>query len=325
MVRFVSVIIVTWKARDLLRQCLKSVERETKETHREIIVVDNASRDGTLEMIGNEFPNVRLIANEKNLGFARACNIGLKAVLAEKRADFILLLNADAILLDRAIEKMIAYLEERPAVAAVAPALVLPGGKFQTGAAGYLPSAAAGFYYFFFLSRIFPGRCKGLFLDQRSFTKRGAAVEVDWLSGACLLTRRDVVERIGLLDESYFFSVEDIDWGKRMKNSGFQLHYLPWVSVLHYHRAISKKYRTMFETRWLGFLYHFVKKERGRADYFLFRLFSTGGFFLRLVVSTFSSLFAKKREKGSVRELSAFLLASLGWPGQRDSAPKPKR
>jgi hypothetical protein len=276
-------------------------------------------------MIGGEFPKVRLVLNEKNLGFAKACNVALRLILAERRADAILLLNADTVLEDRAIDKMISHLEERPDVAAVGPALVLRGGRFQTGAAGYLPSAATGFHYFFFLSKIFPATFKGLFLDQRFFAKRTAAVDVDWISGACLLTRRDTVERIGLLDESYFFSVEDIDWGKRMKKAGLSLHYLPWVHVLHFHRAISKKCRPMFETRWLGLLYHFVKRERGRAEYFLFRLFSSGGFFLRFVVSVFSSFFERKREQGSVRELSAFFLASLGWPGQRDFPPKSKK
>jgi len=325
MVKFLSIIIVTWKARNYLRQCLKSVEKETKDTPGEIIVVDNASRDGTREMIGAEFPNVRLILNEKNLGFSKACNVGLRMILAETRADAILLLNADTILPGRAIKRMISHLEERPDVAAVGPALILPGGGFQTGAAGYLPSAATGFFYFFSLSKIFPGKFKGLFLDQSFFAERAAAVEVDWLSGACLLTRRDVIERIGLLDESYFFSVEDIDWGKRMKKAGLSLHYLPWVSVLHYHRAISKKYRAMFETRWLGFLYHYVKRERGRAEYFLFRLFSIGGFLLRLIVSIFSPFLGGEGGRSKFRELSSFFLASLGWPGQRDSSPKLKR
>ena len=323
--KFLSIVIVTWKARDFLRQCLKSVEKGIQETPREIIVVDNASRDGTPDMVGGEFPKVRLVLNEKNLGFAKACNVALRVILAERRADAILLLNADTVLEDRAIDKMISYLEERPDVAAVGPALVLRGGRFQTGAAGYLPSAATGFHYFFFLSKIFPAKFKGLFLDQRFFAKRTAAVDVDWISGACLLTRRNTVEKIGLLDESYFFSVEDIDWGKRMKKAGLSLHYLPWVHVLHFHGAISKKYRPMFETRWLGLLYHFVERERGRAEYLLFRLFSIGGFLLRLVVSIFSPFLGGERGRSRFRELSSFFLASLGWPGQRDFSPKPKR
>lgn len=325
MIKLVSIIIVTWNAQDFLRQCLKSVERETINTPWEVTVVDNASQDSTREMIGHEFPKVRLIANKKNLGFAKGCNVGLRVILAEKRADAILLLNADTILQGRAVEEMISYLEERPDVGAVGPALILPGGKFQTGAAGYLPSAATGFYYFFSLSKMFPRKFKGLFLDQTLSAKRGEAVEVDWLSGACLLTRRDTVERIGFLDESYFFSVEDIDWGKRMKNAGLILHYLPWVCVLHHHRAISKKYQAMFETRWLDLLYQFVKREKGPAEYFLFRLFSIGGFLLRLIVSIFSSFFERERDRGKLRELSAFLRASLGWTSQRESGPKPER
>jgi len=323
--KFLSIVIVTWNARDFLGQCLESVEKETEETPREIIVVDNASRDGTLEMISAEFPNVRLILNEKNLGFAKACNVALRVILAERRADAVLLLNADTILPGEAIKRMISYIEERPDVAAVGPALILPGGKFQTGAAGYLPSAATGFLYFFSLSKIFPGKFKGLFLEQRFFAGRAAAVDVDWLSGACLLARTDAVEKIGLLDERYFFSVEDIDWGKRMKKAGLSLHYLPWVRVLHCHRAISKKHGGMFETRWLGLLYHFVKRERGEAEYSLFRLFSIGGFLLRLIVSIFSPFLGGERGRIKLRELFSFFLASLGWPGQRDPGPRPEK
>jgi len=139
-----SVIVVTWNARDFLRQCLRSLAAETRIRALDVHVVDNASTDGSSEMVRTEFPAVRLTRNPENLGFARANNIALRRVIEEGRSDYVLLLNADVAILDGAVDKLVAYLESHPAVGAAGPALVLPDGRLQAGVGGFLPSALSG-------------------------------------------------------------------------------------------------------------------------------------------------------------------------------------
>jgi hypothetical protein len=319
----VSIIIVTWNAKEFLRQCLYSVYRETQEIAFEVFVVDNASSDGTVEMVEKEFPKVRLIKSDRNLGFAPANNIALRPVLEEKSSDFILLLNSDAVIRDRAVERLASYLEQTPEAGAAGPALVLPDGKFQPGIGGFLPAGRTGFHYFFFLFKLFPGRVKSLFIDQASFAKKKKIARVEWLSGACLMLRRQAVEKIGLMNEDYFFYLDDIDWGKRMKEAGVAIHYFPEARVLHLHGVTYKKILKEANIRWLELLYHYVREERGVWEYRAFRFFSVCGFFLRLVIRAVP--FALKRDESrrrKIREMSGFFVFSLRADISRTSPPK---
>ena len=308
----ISVVIVTWNAKHHLEQCIRSVYKETKNLMLKITVVDNASKDGSMEMVQQNFPEVMLIRNEKNLGFSKANNMAIRKILKERKSDYILFLNVDTVIKNRAIERMEFYLESHSSVGAVAPALILPNRKFQTGSAGYLPSVVTGLNYFLFFSRFFPRMAKPLFIDQAVFSKKNKPLNVDWLSGACLMIRREVIEKIGLMDESYYFYAEDIDLGKRMKQKGMQLHYLPWISILHYHGAIYEKEFKEINTRWLIQLYQYLKKEKGLVEYAFFRFLSIAGFLLRLFL--YAIFWFVKRDdfnERKIREIYAFFLFSL--------------
>jgi hypothetical protein len=223
-----------------------------------------------------------------------------------------LLLNADVVIQDRAIERLMSYLENHSEVGAVAPALILPDSRFQTGAAGYLPTVLTGLNYFLFLSRIFPKICRGFFIDQSYFSKKNKSLEVGWLAGACLMLRRDVVEKVGPMDEEFNIYVNDIEWGARMKKKGIQLHYLPWVSVQHVHGMTYKAILKKINTEWLVALYTFIYKNRGRTTYILFRFLSAAGFFLRFAGYAF--LFVLKRtddKKIKTKEMFWFMRTAI--------------
>ena len=308
----VSIVIVSWNVRDFLEACLRSVYRETPTLPIEVIVVDNGSTDGTPEMVERKFPGVRLFRYGENLGFTRANNVALRMILQEKAFRYIMLLNSDTEIQERGIEELAAYLDRRREVDAVAPALVLPDGRFQPGAGGHFPSWITGFNDFFFLFTLFPRRAPGLFIDQKRLARKKAPVALDWLSAACLLVRREVVERAGVLNEDYSIYADDIDWGLRMRKAGALLHYLPRVRVLHYHGVTAKHVTGEVNTRWLKMVYLYVRLEKGAVQYALFRVFSIGGFFLRFAAYAVLSLVKKDahyREKR--RELKEYLRFSL--------------
>lgn len=308
----VSIIIVSWNVRDFLEACLRSVYRETASLPIEVIVVDNGSSDGTPEMVERDFPAVRLFRYGENLGFTRANNVALRMVLQEKTSRYILLLNSDTEIRERGIEELAAYLDKRPEVDAVAPALILPDGRFQPGAGGHFPSWTTGFNYFFFLFKLFPRKAPGLFIDQARLMRKKAPVALDWLSAACLLVRREIVERAGVLNEDYSIYADDIDWGLRMRRAGGLLHYLPRVRILHYHGVTAKHVTGEMNTKWLKMVYFYVRQEKGAVQYALFRAFSVCGFFLRF--AAYAVLAGPKKEgyyPQKKRELKSFLLFSL--------------
>ncbi len=319
----VSVIIVAWNAREFLKKCLLSLAPVARALSLDVHVVDNASTDGSAGMVESEFPGVRLTRSAENLGFARANNVALRRVLEERRSDYILLLNADVVVLEGAVDELVDYLEGHPEAGAAGPALILPGGRFQTGVGGFLPSALSGLAYFLFLSRVFPGTSEPLFIDQAAFSGRKKPKRVEWLSGACLLVRRETVERVGLLNEDYFFYLDDIDWGERMGGLGISLSYVPWVKVLHDHGVTYRRVLKEFNTQWLGMLFEYVRGKRGAAEAVLFRLLAVLGFLLRLAYHGVSGAGRRDPERRyKLAETAAFLLFSLGV---RKAAAPPAR
>jgi GT2 family glycosyltransferase len=316
-----AVVVVSRDTKAFLRECLNSIFKETQALSLSVYVVDNGSTDGSPDMVESEFHAVHLIRSDVNLGFAAANNIALRRILAEEKCPYILLLNSDIVVFDRALEKMVDYLESRPEVGGAGPALILPDGRLQTGTGGYLPGARSAFNYFFFLHKLIPSRSKSFFLDQAAFMdgRKGPveSVPVEWLSGACLILRREVLEKVGLLDDSYYFYAEDVDWGRRMTEGGVRLVYVPAVHVIHHHGRTYEGARAGVNTLWLRMLYRYVRRERGWMEYALFRFFSILGFFSRLVGYSLARFLMKgPGRSGEIRELAGFLSYSvLGGAG----------
>jgi len=215
-----SAVIVNWNTAALLKACLYSLSAAPADPVMEIIVVDNASSDGSADLVRQELPEVRLIESPRNVGFTHASNEGIAA----SHGRYVLLLNSDTLVPPGLLSTLVGFMEQHPNVGACGPRLVRPDGKPQEFGFGGDPTLS-------YLVR------RGLYrlLWKRALHDWNTAQvqEVDWVSGACLLARRQAIDQIGMLDENIFMYFEDNDWCLRMRRCGWKIYYNPHVSVLH--------------------------------------------------------------------------------------------
>jgi GT2 family glycosyltransferase len=228
-----SIVILSWNVRDLLRQCLESVAsgRPLSANHpllvTEIIVVDNASSDGSVEMVRAEFAAVRLIANQTNRGYTGGNNDGIAAATGR----YVMILNPDTRVLDDALAAMVAYADAHLDVGVVGPQLLNPDGSVQSSRRRF-PTLMTGLFESTWLQPLAPRDVLRRYyvLDRPDDTIQ----EVDWLFGACFLVRRKVIQQVGTLDEDFFMYSEEMDWCYRMRQAGWKVVYLPEAQVIHY-------------------------------------------------------------------------------------------
>lgn len=235
-----DVVILNYNRGDLLRACLQSL-LVSETTHRiNVWVVDNASPDDSVAIVEREFPQARLIRNERNTGFASGNNLALRQIVEVERSDFVMLLNNDTVVQPAALDTLITYLEQHPAVGAVGPKLLLLDGSLDLACRRSFPTPAVSFYRMSGLSKLFPhsarfGRYNMTYLDPDVET------EVDALVGAAMVVRTSVVREVGLLDESFFMYGEDLDWCYRIKSFGWRIVYHPQAVIHHHKRAASTR------------------------------------------------------------------------------------
>jgi len=224
----VSVIVVSFGGQDLLRRCLASIPDSVSSGAVQTIVVDNASPDGTPDMVEREFPRVRLVRATSNAGFAAGNNRGL-AVSAGR---YVMLLNPDAELMPGCLEACLNRLEQSHGIAVIAPRLQNPDGSLQCSLRNF-PTASNAVFEALMLQRLFPRatpRFAEMIVDPAFYD---AEREVEWASGAAFVTRASVFRRIGGLDERYFLFSEETDWFLRLAQSGMRCVYLPHARVIH--------------------------------------------------------------------------------------------
>jgi len=247
-----SIIIVNFNTRELLRQCLQSLYNTTRNVNFEVHVVDNDSSDGSTEMVKKEFPQVKLIENKRNEGFSRANN---KAIPRTK-GRYVLLLNSDTVVLIQELYKMVAFMDERREAGVVGCKLINKDGNLQLSAA-WFPSLAKAFFGGEFVPKAL-GRLLGMerFPGQTYLTTMSheEIQDVDWVCGACLMVRKAVIEDVGLLDEKLFMYGEEIDWCFRIKKAGWKVMYYPNAKIVHYQRG-STKIRSQFELAMLRLVF----------------------------------------------------------------------
>ena len=233
-----SVIIISYNTKDLTLKCLDSIfslSLSTVHCSLEVIVVDNASQDGSVTMIEKKFPQVHLIVNHQNFGFAKANNQALKIA----QGDYLLLLNSDAQIQTEAICELISYLNSHPRVAAVTPKVVLPDGKIDPACHRGLPTPWNALTYFSKLEKLFPH--SRLFSGyHQSHLDLSTAHPVEATSATALLVRKTALDEIGLFDERFFFYAEDLDWCKRCHDAGWEIHYDPAAIAVHHKSASGK-------------------------------------------------------------------------------------
>lgn len=230
-----SVIIVNWNTEGLLRDCLASVYRETREVAFEVIVVDNASSDGSVAMVRREFPGVKVIENTTNRGFAAANNQGL-AVAAGRH---VLLLNSDTLILDGAIQKTVAFANSRPQAGVIGCRVENADGSLQPTCFMF-PSLLNLALMVTHLYKVFP---RNRFFGRQAMTwwDRGNEREVEVVTGCFMLVRRDVLDSVGGFDEAYFFTGEEADWCRRISRAGWKLLFTPSARIIHLDGASSRK------------------------------------------------------------------------------------
>lgn len=232
----VSVVIVNYNVRDLLRDCLRSLEPNLRELRGEVWVVDNASRDGSADMVAAEFPRVRLIRNAKNRGYAAANNQAIR----QARGRYVLVLNPDTVLPPNAVSACLAELDHHPDIGALGPKLVLADGSLDRACRRSFPSPEVAFFRLSGLAKLFPNHpriARYNLLDVDEDTP----LDVDSVVGAFMLVRREVIERVGIFDEAFRMYGEDLDWAYRIKAAGWRVRYHPAVVVLHYKGQSSRQ------------------------------------------------------------------------------------
>ncbi|MDX1613858.1 MAG: glycosyltransferase family 2 protein [Candidatus Promineifilaceae bacterium] len=262
-----SIIIVSWNVRQLLAACLKSIAAGRGALKLEVIVVDSGSADGSGAMVATEFPWVRLVPLEENVGFARGNNVGIQ--LAEGR--HILLLNPDTVVLDDSLEQMVKFLDKHASVGGVGAQLLNPDGSVQSSRRRF-PTVWTGVLESTWLEALAPQRL--LTHYYAADLPDGEAADVDWVTGACLMVRRTAAEQIGLLDEAYFMYSEELDWQKRMRADGWRIVYLPTAHVVHH---VGKSSEQAVTQRHINF-------QRAKLRYFRKYHGSTVATFLRVVL-----------------------------------------
>jgi hypothetical protein len=225
----VSIIIVNWNTRDCLNTCLTSVHEVLSPADTQVIVVDNASADGSAKMVRDRFPSDLLVANETNRGFSGGLNDGLK----HARAEYILILNPDIILRTGVVERLISYLDQHPDAGGVMPLLRNADGSVQRGYVRKLPSLMQVLLFATLLRRwtVRKPDLVDRYLEAPQGT--GEVVEVEQIPGAFLLTARRVLNAIGPFDEAYRLFFEDVDWCYRAREKGLRLFMLPSLEVTH--------------------------------------------------------------------------------------------
>lgn len=294
----VSVIILSWNTKQLLKQCLNSLISKPKlnNIELEVIVVDNGSIDQSQDMIEREFPWAILIKNKNNLGFAKGNNQGIKIATGE----FIMLLNSDTVVEEETLEILALQLIKYPQIGAVSPLLLLPNKKLQLNYYMRFPNLWQVFLYHHPVLRplIMKTPFKWLIVSK---TKKNIPFTVDQLPGAALMARKEVWEKVGLLDENYHFLFEDVDWCFQAKNKGIKLMVIPKSKVIHYGGASWKKRLKKdsftFYHQYFSSMLIFIKKNYGQFKFYLFRLALIVNF-----LSTFKFRLAKEFLRGEINQ-----------------------
>ncbi len=233
-----GIVIVSYNTRDLLRDCLRSLDG-SRGVSFTTFVVDNCSPDASAAMVRAEFPHVCLIENPTNGGYAHANNLGLRRILSASPPPYTLLLNPDTVVPPDALAQMIDFFAAHPEAGIVGPKLVMADGTLDLACRRSFPSPELSIYHVLGLTRRFPrhprfGRYQMTFLDENR------VAEVDSVVGAFMMLRTETLCRVGLLDESYFMYGEDLDLALRIKARGWKVYYNPAVEVLHYKRQASQ-------------------------------------------------------------------------------------
>jgi GT2 family glycosyltransferase len=289
----VSIIIVNWNTKELLLNCIESLYDETHDAAMEIIVVDNGSSDGSPEAVKSTYPQVKVICNNENLGFAKANNIGI----AESVGRYVCLVNSDIKALDAVVDRLSAYMDQHPEIGAIGPKTVNDDMSIRVNTRRF-PTLWNTFCETFFLADLFPSH--SLFRGRTmTWFSHMETKNVDVLSGCFLMVRREVVEKVGALDDTFFIYGEDTDWCKRMNQNKWAVVFFADTKAIHYAGASSSAAPIRFLIELTKADLQYWKKHHNIIEYSLYQILMIIHFFIRALAWLMSSVI-----KSSNREIS---------------------
>jgi len=255
----ISVCIVNMNNRDLLEQCLESICRTTRQASTEIFVVDNCSSDGSAEMIQARYPEVRLIRNDRILGYSASQNRALQRCSSR----YILVFNEDMLVLPGALDHMVAFMDAHPDAGMLGCRLLNPDGSLQPSCWPF-PNLKSRFLRALYLDGLAPaGRLSGVFyLGSWAYD---SVREVDVIQGCCMLLRRELLQQVGLMDEEFFLYFEETDWCYRAKQRGWKVYFTPDAEIVHYGGQSTGRQPARMGVIYLQSLLKYFRKHHGRV------------------------------------------------------------
>jgi N-acetylglucosaminyl-diphospho-decaprenol L-rhamnosyltransferase len=295
----VSVLLVCWNNRGYLEPCLHSLYQSGLRRTFEVVVVDNGSTDGGQKMLREQFPEVRIVQNHRNLGLSCATNQGIRATTGR----YVLLLNNDTLVNGPSLEEMVHFMEVTPDAGAVGGKLLNPDGSFQGAAARF----SSLWQELLIATRL------GEFLWEGYPSHEDDKQEnvVDWLSSACLLVRRSAFAEVGLLDEEYFIYGDETDFQFRLKRAGWKVYYLPQVTTIHYGGRSMDRWRRrkmVYRGKML-----FYRKNYSTLHAFLLRLVLGGLTLAKTLLWSIAWLLPRSRKTAECELRSNIEVLSLCW------------
>ena len=283
-----SIIIVSWNVADLLRDCLRSIDAGRGELDLEVIVVDSASTDDSVAMVKREFPWVNLMACDENVGFPRGNNLGLE----QANGRYILLLNPDTVVLDDALSKMMTTMQENPEVGVLGCQLLNSDGTVQSSRRRF-PTITTAFFESTWLETVAPKNVMERYYAQD--LPDDAVNDVDWVMGACMLVPHPVVDTVGGMDEAYFMYSEELDWCRRIKDSGWRVVYYPEAKIIHYVGQSSDQAVVARHINFQQAKLRYFRKYNGRFTALVLRLFLLLNYSWQLILEAVKGLLGHKR------------------------------
>ncbi len=313
-----SVIIVSWNVRQPLVACLQSLARHPPNDPPEVIVVDNASTDGTVAVVQRDFPRVSVLRNENNRGFAAANNQGI----ALARGEYLLLLNPDTIVHPCALETLCTFLDAHPDVGACGPRLLNEDGTTQPSARRF-PSFRASLYRHTILRHFFVFRrhYRRWVMSGFSYDRQ---MDIDQLMGAALLLRRSAVDQVGPMDERFFMYYEEVDLCQRLRQAGWRVVFVPEATITHLGGESSRQVPIPARVMMLDSLLGYFRKHRGQGVTRLFNCLFKPGVLAKWLcdLAVGATLYltswltfdpARRRRGAALTRDSALLLARHSW------------
>jgi GT2 family glycosyltransferase len=244
-----SIVIICWNDLRVIRDCLRSIYEGTHETNFEVVVSDNGSVDGSVEFIRKHYPQVRIVENRQNLGFARGNNAGIRA----SRGEYVLILNPDTIIHDGALDKLVEFAERRSGAGAFGCRVLNPDGTYQVSARLF-PTVLR-----YWVSALGLSRLSSFFIYEEYPRWRGDTERsIDWQSGCCVMFRGNLLKRLGGFDEQFFYHFEEVDLCRRVWNAGYPILFTPEAVITHLGGQSVSRFPVRFE----------IEKHRSRYRYF---------------------------------------------------------